>query len=230
MTLVQQSYSGSIRSHLARSFCVLLAACLLTPALVRADWDPGDPYKMHYPQLPDLTPTGLDVLATRDPQFTLPPPNPGPAWKVLADDFLCTQTGPITDVHIWGSWLNDEVFTGVQFKLSIHRDIPASPTGGPSMPADPPLWQATLAPSSQRLYSELPAGAAPEQFYDPNINQIIGTDRQIWQYNFVDLPDPFIQQKGRYLLARRAGTRPRHESLPVWLEDNQSAGNATLHG
>ncbi len=192
----QLHFRTKARSALAHMFCVLVSLWFLTPALVRADWNVGDPFKMHYPQLPDLNPTGLDVLATRNPNFTLPDP-PGPAWKVLADDFLCTQTGPITDVHIWGSWLNDEVFTGVQFKLSIHRDIPAPPTGGTSMPADPPLWQAIVAPSSQRLYSEIPAGVDPEQFYDPNINQIIGTDRQIWQYNFVDLPDPFIQEKGQ---------------------------------
>jgi hypothetical protein len=182
------------RLYWARFFCVLLAACLLAPALIRADWNVGDPYKMHYPQLPDLTPTGLDVLATRDPFFT---GTPGPVWKILADDFLCTQTGPITDIHIWGSWLNDEPFTGVQFKLSIHANQPPDPTGGPSLPIDPPLWQTIMAPSTQPLYASLPTGTPPEQFYDPNINQIVGTDRQIWQYNFVNIPEPFIQQKGQ---------------------------------
>ena len=33
-----------------------------------------------------------------------------------------------------------------------------------------------------------------EYFYDPNIDQIIGTDNQVWQYNFTNLPNPFIQQ------------------------------------
>jgi hypothetical protein len=171
---------------------VLGVACAASAAF--ADWSPGDDYKMHYPQLPDLTPTGLDVLATRDPFVTGQPNTP---WKVLADDFLCTQTGPITDIHIWGSWLNDEVFTGVQFKLSIHDNQPPPATGGPSLPIDPPLWQTILAPSSQRLYASLPAGGPPEQFYDPNIDQIVGTDRNIWQYNFVDIPNPFIQQVGK---------------------------------
>ena len=27
----------------------------------------------------------------------------------LADDFQCTNTGPITDIHLWGGWLNDIV-------------------------------------------------------------------------------------------------------------------------
>jgi hypothetical protein len=54
-----------------------------------------------------------------------------------------------------------------------------------------------MAPSAQRLYSTLPTGSPPEQFFDPNTNQILGTDRQIWQYNFVDIPDPFIQEEGK---------------------------------
>jgi hypothetical protein len=188
-----QSSDRLIRRLILAYCCAVLGVCVLSPAAAHADWNVGDPYKMHYPQLPDLTPTGLDVLATRDP-FTTGPN--GPVWKVLADDFRCTQTGPITDIHIWGSWLDDQVFTGVQFKLSIHADQPATPTGGPSTPIDPPLWQAIVAPSSQRLYSTLPPTVAPEQFFDPNTNQIIGTDRQIWQYNFVNLPQPFIQQAG----------------------------------
>ena len=51
--------------------------------------------------MPDLNPTGLDVLDT------LQPFGEQPQWKILADDFLCTQSGPITDIHIWGSWLNN---------------------------------------------------------------------------------------------------------------------------
>lgn len=171
-------------------FFIITLVVLALPVRAHADWNVGDPYKMHYPQLPDLTSNGIDVLATRDPAST------GDIWKVLADDFQCTKTGPISDIHIWGSWLNDQTYTGVQFKLSIHANNPGSPTQ-PSTPIDPPLWQTVLSPSAQRLYSTLPAAVAPEQFYNPNINQIIGTDRQIWQYNFVNIPNPFTQQVGQ---------------------------------
>jgi hypothetical protein len=38
---------------------------------------------------------------------------------------------------------------------------------------------------------------ANEAFYDPNINQIIGTDTQVYQYNmFVDPAKAFVQQIG----------------------------------
>jgi hypothetical protein len=53
---------------------------------------------------------------------------------VLADDFLCNVTGPITEIHIWGSWLWDDIPGNpgsAYFTLSIHEDIPAdeSPNG-----------------------------------------------------------------------------------------------------
>ena len=33
----------------------------------------------------------------------VPPEVQDGPW-VLADDFVCTNTGPITDIHLWGSW------------------------------------------------------------------------------------------------------------------------------
>ncbi|WP_428940657.1 hypothetical protein [Fontivita pretiosa] len=171
------------------------------PAL--ADWDPGEPYKMHYPQLPDLTPNGMDVLASHwQPGTNL--------FKLLADDFQCTQTGPITDIHIWGSWLNDRLPlvpdaagvlvpdpAGVRFKLSIHEDIPA----GPNQPYSKPgaeLWSAIFGPSdfTVRPYHTLPPTVAGEAFYDPNTGQILGFDHVIWQYNFESIKNPFIQTQG----------------------------------
>lgn len=61
--------------------CVL---ALAAPAL--ADWEPGDGHKMHFPQLPD--PDGWDVRASA---------------LCMADDWLCTETGTVDDIHWWGS-------------------------------------------------------------------------------------------------------------------------------
>ena len=49
----------------------------------------GEPveHKMHFPQLPDED--GWDVNATD---------------MCLADDWECSETGYVTDVHFWGSW------------------------------------------------------------------------------------------------------------------------------
>ena len=78
---------------------------LLTVA-AQADWNPGDPYKMHYPQMPD--PDGWDVKVD------------GP--NVVADDFKCTEDGLITEVHFWGSWIDDIVGNIDLVHLSIHTD------------------------------------------------------------------------------------------------------------
>ena len=70
-----------------RSLAILcLGAFLVAPVL--ADWDPGDGHKMHFPQLPDEE--GWDVNATFP--------------KVLADDWTCSGTGWVEDIHFWGSW------------------------------------------------------------------------------------------------------------------------------
>ena len=88
-------------------------------------WNPGDPHKMHEPQLPDST--GWDVNAT----FPL----------VLADDFMCMQTGWIQDIHFWGSWRDGVEGQIDTFILSLHADIPADQNpDGYSKPGDS-LWQ-----------------------------------------------------------------------------------------
>jgi hypothetical protein len=96
---------------------MLLSACLLAlflgvaPAAL-GDWDPGDPNKMHFPQYPD--PWGWDICVNCQ-------------W--VADDFACSEDGPITDIHFWISWLYDDVnAANIQsWDVSIWSDA----TGGP---------------------------------------------------------------------------------------------------
>src|SRR5215471_19660971 len=103
-----------------KSTCALFAAVVaasMSANQSRADWNPGDPAK--WVQNPD--PTGFDVNATFRPATT----GGGgqfPFVKLLADDWKCTSQDPITDIHIWGSWLNNQVDDAPTFKLSIHRD------------------------------------------------------------------------------------------------------------
>ena len=179
----------------ATLICVVIISLVFTAGIVRGDWDPGDPYKMHYPQLPDLNDTGLDVMASYpDPFITA-----APLGKVLADDWRCSQSGPVTDIHIWGSWLFDVLPVGdpgaVTFRLSIHEDIPAGGDLNYSRPG-PLLWEDTFAPGDPRWSVRLYATAF-EQFYDPNLNTIVGTDTQVYQYNFfIDPANAFPQQEG----------------------------------
>ncbi len=169
----------------------------------RADWYVGDGHKMHFPQLPDLDTTGMDVLNNA--------PYPGaavPTAKILADDWQCSASGPVTDIHIWGSYLEDVLPTrqvdgliiddpeNVAFRLSIHADIPADAAGGYSRPGEK-LWERLYSPMHPGWTSRLYESNVLESFYDPNTNEIIGVDTEVYQYNFfVDPEDAFQQEQG----------------------------------
>jgi len=168
------------------TICLTAVAVLALGGAARGDWNPGDPHKMHWPQLPDLSPTGLDVLDTWDYL------GQGTA-KFLADDFRCSASRPITDIHFWGSWLNDETIMQPHFRLRIYKDIPASqsPTEY-SMPGEV-LWEYPIRPADVvREY----ARGLQEGFYDPNQGEIVGNDTVCWQYNFFfDEAEAFPQEK-----------------------------------
>ena len=162
------------------------AAVVAVSSLVAmADWEPGMPSK--WVQLPDLTPNGMDVNAT----YQLGAQPNYPYIKVLADDFLCRETGPITSIHIWGSWLNDMVNPNTVFRLSIHGDVPAGVDAPYSHPAPGYLWEQEFGVGQ---YVMRPYASGPEQFYEPNTDTIIGMDNVCFQYNFDVLSDPFEQQ------------------------------------
>ena len=77
---------------------ISIVIVLLVAGTALADWFPGEGHKMHFPQLPDLQPTGMDVLAN------WPYDASAQTGKILADDWQCSQDGPVADIHIWGSW------------------------------------------------------------------------------------------------------------------------------
>lgn len=170
------------------TICLVAAMIFAISGTANADWDLGDSAK--WVQLPDLDPTGIDVLATSP--------------MVLADDFLCTSTGPITDIHIWGSWYNDLLpknvtgapdSTQVAFRLTIYSDVPenTSPTGY-STPGTP-LWEKYFNPGEfqTRLY----ASDLIEGWYDPETGFYNPQgDTQVWQYNFYLDPRNAFQQLG----------------------------------
>jgi len=163
--------------------------------LARADWDEGDPYKMHFPQLPDLSPSGRDILASFPYQGTQ-------MGKWVADDWLCTGSGDVSDIHIWGSWFNDQVDPEVGFALAILSD---DRTGPYSVPASV-LWTGLFEPGT---FSVRPwrqdLWPLPEQFLDPNTGAILGPDTQAYQYNFLIEDTPFRQEQGTiYWLAVQA--------------------------
>ena len=175
-------------NNIRMSLAVAVAVFAAVPAF--GDWNSADPYKMHFPQFPDLV-QGMNVLAM-DP-------------LVLADDFRCTSTGPITGIHIWGSWLNDGYpvdATGVAdpglvgFHLSLHADIPDPDPTDPTSYSQPgaELWAMDFAPGT---FSWRDWATSTERFYDPAAGAVMGTDTRVLQYNFaIDPSDAYVQQAG----------------------------------
>ena len=124
---------------------------------------------------------------------------------VLADDFLCTNTGPITDLHLWGSWMNDQPALGaITFWLGIYSDVPPSATNSFSHPGNL-LWNQFFAPGQ---YSETFWTKGTENFLDPGPPQILGPESNVWYYCFFPT-NPLIQtgsiySTNRYWLAAYA--------------------------
>jgi len=183
---------------------ITIAICVLVLGnFALAHWDENNPEDLErakWIQLPDRTPNGLDVKA-------------GTVWgdpnkfKILADDFECVETGPITDIHIWGSWKDDVLpvqGTGanpvpdpanIVFFLGIWDDIPDpdGPGGEWSMPGQR-LWNGTFAPGD---FSVRPAFTGPEGWYDPNQTHYFPNNHFLaYQYNFLINPTEAFRQEG----------------------------------
>jgi len=146
-----------------------------------ADWNVGDPYKMHYPQLPKMD--GWDV---RNGYYT---------W--VADDWRCSKTGPVEDIHLWVSWQNNlpEWQKILQVHTRIYSDIPAGEGGIPYSRPGTELWHYdwNFSTAMTRLW-----GTGDQGWFDPSKDPdvIIPHDHtNVWQINLVHPPTPYIQQK-----------------------------------
>lgn len=138
---------------------------------------------------------------TNKPKFYMPP-NLDTGTDVLdshrvalADDFLCTNTGPVTDIHLWGSWLTNNVGFVTNFWLGIYDDVPAVTNAAsgqiaPSHPGTNLLWSQDFGPAD---YSYSPSGTGNECFYNPGNNVVLGSDNQAFFYCFYPT-NPFVQQ------------------------------------
>ncbi|MGD9874493.1 MAG: GEVED domain-containing protein [Kiritimatiellia bacterium] len=134
-------------------------------------------------QPPDLTTTGVDVDNTS---------------VRLADDFLCNQTGPLTDFHIWTSFSGDvfpEDLTSLSFTLYLYADVPA----GVDLPYSHPgeeLWAQTFAAGT--YHAGLVSSGITEWWFDP----VLGTwtfpgDSMVFQYDFlIPEEEAFVQTNG----------------------------------
>jgi hypothetical protein len=150
-----------------------------------------EPNNIKWIQEPDLTPTGIDIRLDRNDGIP----------RIMADDFLCTTTGLVTDVHLWGSWKYDEKGEIRKIHLSIHSDDPVGPGGSDpdnnySMP-DVLLWEKdfTRADFNETLFYTLP-NQEYEWWWDIENGDILSNgDTQVWKYDiYIDPADAFRQE------------------------------------
>lgn len=185
---------------------VVLGAVLVLVAPAWADWNVGDGHKMHYPQLPD--PNGYDVRLS----YFDPPAGGGEYGRILADDWKCTGTGPLSDVHFWGSWKGDLVGTITQIDLMVFLDDP-NPQGGYSQPDSPNHAYMMVVPG---MFTIRDWDVGDQGFYDPWGDDdsdpvpyyLLDDHQNIYQVNIQDVHlewaqgVPFIQEVGEiYWLA-----------------------------
>jgi len=144
--------------------------------------------------------------------------NDGP-W-VLADDFVCSNPGPITDIHLWGSWLNDQVQTNsLTFWLAIYSNVPVSATNSFSYPGNL-LWQEQFGPGQ---YIESFWSFGQESFLDPGASAVVGPDSQVWYYLF--LSHQYLRPARRCrrpddILADGVCAAADRRRIPIWLEEH----------
>ncbi|MCP4569721.1 MAG: hypothetical protein GY841_19245 [FCB group bacterium] len=140
--------------------------------------NPLEEHKMHYPQWPDET--GWDVNAT----YPL----------VLADDWECSETGYVKDVHFWGSWKHG--FEGIidSFKVSIHSDIPYELPMYPYSRPGELLWDRYISDfTTTSIWPDTWEG-----WYDPETGDTFYNDHQeYFRYDiYLDSTDWFEQDSG----------------------------------
>ncbi len=137
-------------------------------------WVPGDSHKMHFAQHPDET--GWDVSAT---------------WpRRLSDDWSCSETGPVKDLHFWGSFINGQAEKIDRFYLEIYTDVPA----GFDLPYSHPgtlLWADTV---TDYVMTPITPGLF-EGWYDPYFPFFVfANHNEYWQYDVLLKPPKWFNQ------------------------------------
>jgi hypothetical protein len=159
---------------------VLVAMGTTVPAW--ADWDPLNPVdveavKMHFPQQPNPTGWDIEILTSQ---------------HECADDWVCDETGPVTDVHFWISWAQDDVsFTQIEQVIVAIYD---NDTSGPYPKPGTPLWARTFG---QAEFTMVAYGSGLQGFSDPQQPTWVPNDHNLYQQiNIKGITEPFVQQQG----------------------------------
>jgi|GEM_PF-6813704 len=182
--------------------CLLVAVFIVCcrGAEARADWDPGDYSIMEYEFLPDLTSEGLDLNVSD---------------MTLADDFTAELDSTVTQVHVWGAWLNDQLPGGdpanVIFQIGLHENAIVDGPYGPESKPGALIWYNWIWHDNggyQEQYFTVRefAGGLSSTWLEPNDGQQTpNTADTCYQYNFyIEVNPPEIEMDEHYWLVVRA--------------------------
>lgn len=118
---------------------------------------------------------------------------------MLADDFECTSSGEITNIHFWGSFLGDvlpeEGPGGLIFDISIWSDVPAGVDAPYSHPGVK-LWEKTFHPG-QYSAGQIWYVQEGEWWHEPGSGVWTpGADHGIYQFDFYPPAGEAFLQEG----------------------------------
>ena len=147
---------------------------------------------MHYPQLPKVD-GGWDVMSSY--------------YVFLADDWQCSQTGYVNDIHTWVSFKDDVVFDPATIHLAIWSD---DAVGDGGMPGEDPL-NTFSHPLQELWHDDQVFGEWAMRLYDTGdqgwfdardplgtmVEPTVPDHPEVYQLNFLfDDLDAFWQEEG----------------------------------
>ncbi len=133
-------------------------------------------HKMHYPQLPEGD-GGFSVMATL---------NDAAEPCYVADDWLCSHPGLVTDIHFWGHWNGSS--TIIKFEIKI-----AEKTG--TCGVGQILWEQVFPISDVSVSNLIPA--LPSGWYNPFAGQYYeNVSDGYYRYDIENIDAPFCQEVG----------------------------------
>ena len=166
----------------------IITATVPPDTILRYDapaFGPQEFTKMHFAQHPDTF--GVDI------NFTYP--------KVLADDWLCTDPGPIDDIRFWfsaqGDWFDPYGDLHAQISnihVSIHANIPDPDGEGPEFSRPGALlWEADFPPDAPGVVFER-YSLGLQDWYDPDVEFVADDHVNTYECRIDSFPEPFIQE------------------------------------
>ena len=178
-----------------RNFALVFVLVMgITAGSATASWIIKDPAK--YVQLPDLTTNGLAVEAGVEFRDRI-------SYN-LADDWVCTNTNLITEIHIWGAWRQDGHSAGEYGALGarIYSNEPNAINGGTPGKPGTTLWGDWFFPydankTQDAYFTEHQLSNATGGWNDPNVHGYTPNDHvEVWQYNLHIDPNIAFEQQG----------------------------------